>query len=1168
VPLRKGLPLTWRPKGLSDAIDGTNAFDGAMASLSNLIPDPSTESVWQPRPPALLAADFPSFSSPGFISAEYVIGNRVYGMIASAANSGKDEPFVFDLSIGGFITLTGVTNANTPTSPPTSGDWTPPRLKQVAGRVIVTHPGFPGDTVKFGWFDISGFDVATVGDTVSGSPVITGKPNILGTQPGMAIIGTGIPANTTVLAASNSFTAVSVTGTTHGTAVMDGIASTAAVRVGANVSGPGILPGTTVAAVTSSVALLLSQVTTSSVTGTFVIALASPSQPGYISGTLTSGSAVIAIADTTGLWVGQSVSGQGIPDGSTVLSLVANTSVTISATVTATGPFPLSFDGTIIIMSANATASANGVALSIVGGSVSAPLWGAGDTQLNPLPSVPVDVGQMNGRAWFACGINGIPFSDPGFPCQISNNTAVQALTTNDGLAVTAIGELQLTSALGGIVQSLIAFEGTVKMQQITGDPVFNNLSMNSLPVTTGTLAPNTICSTEMGLAFVSPEGLRVIGFTGAVSPPIGDHGQGITAPFIYAVNPSRMCAAANSDTIRITVTDGWKPGAPNEEYWFDFGRRIWHGPHTSTCSLIEAWGPRFVMALIGVDAKLFVANAVPTSTDGYVENGVTLSWQFEPVYMLPDTGDMTMNSLVEMTLACGGPDCSAIAPAEPLLYPPQGPPTVITTPNQPPPPPPPPPPLPCTWTIFELARTFIFEGVVYTERDAAATWVSDNGLVIFGYIDESAVYWTPDNVAHNFVGQIEKYQLAGGGAGDGTLFVGTTSDSGPVLWVYPGGVDEIIAGSLTGVQGISDDGLTVFGQHFNGLVNQAAYSRNGETAILDPLTGAGASPPGSANAASGDSLDAMVIVGNTANPSGIQHAVVWTLIPPGIIDLGRGIAYAVTADGTIVAGVSTSDALVNSAFIWNVTDGLVLLPRFPDTDTKNYVARGVSDQLSAAGDVRVVGEGPTPDGNNTCAIYWEKDSDGAWQIHQLPGPTPVYGPEMIYNGGFVGSASGWILGSGFTYGDYNVVFTWNTDMSDTLAQNMRIPAPQQVDPHTGIKHESYELLVTVGSLALDGNRVAMGSSIFSDQASANGVFSSVELYQTFSGFDSLVFEDVNSVTGDTWTVTGVSIRTIAGSDDRLNYGAYNISADGETIVGYATLYNYNGTEPVKWLCL
>lgn len=53
-------------------------------------------------------------------------------------------------------------------------------------------------------------------------------------------------------------------------------------------------------------------------------------------GDTTSGSAVIAVTDTTGLYVGQEVVGTGIPVGATISSIVANTSVTMDANSTAT----------------------------------------------------------------------------------------------------------------------------------------------------------------------------------------------------------------------------------------------------------------------------------------------------------------------------------------------------------------------------------------------------------------------------------------------------------------------------------------------------------------------------------------------------------------------------------------------------------------------------------------------------------------------------------------------------------------------------------------------------------------------------------------------------------------------------------------------------------------
>lgn len=147
---------TFSPTGLSDAEDAANVFSGACAQLVNLIPKPSTRNLWVPRPAQVMVTDFDGFDTPGFISAIRVIGNRVYGMIATERNPGKDEPFCYEIDSGNFITISGVTNPNTPASPPTSGEWTPPIMELVGSRVIVTHPGYNGTAGNFfGWIDIS-----------------------------------------------------------------------------------------------------------------------------------------------------------------------------------------------------------------------------------------------------------------------------------------------------------------------------------------------------------------------------------------------------------------------------------------------------------------------------------------------------------------------------------------------------------------------------------------------------------------------------------------------------------------------------------------------------------------------------------------------------------------------------------------------------------------------------------------------------------------------------------------------------------------------------------------------------------------------------------------------------------------------------------------------------
>ena len=580
MPLRNGIPISWKPKGASDTVDATNAFPGAMQLLSNLIPDPLTDNMWIPRPASIEVTDFTGVPGGaggyGFISALLVVGDFAYGMIASARNANHDEPFLYHLSDNTFHQVSGITSGNTPVSPATTGDWTPPQMAQVGSRIIVTHPGFPGGTVKFGWFDISGASISTTGNTNTNN-VITGNPSILGVQPGMTIsAGADIPANTTVVS-TQPFVLVE-SGATHSNTTLDGLAS------------------------------------------------------------------------TTGLAVGQEIAGAGIPTGTTI-TVVGAGSVTMSQAATATATVTVTFSGATITMSAAATGSTSNLALTIDGGTQTNPLWGAGDTDRNPLPSVPVDVAQFNGRAYYALGLDGIVYSDSGFPCRVSNTLAVQALTTNDGLAITCIGALQLSSLLGGAVQSLIAFQGIAKMQQITGDQSTNNLAMNSLPTSTGTLAPLSVVSCEKGLAFVSPEGLRIITFAGTVSEPVGDHGTGVTSPFIYSVYPSRICAAARVDTIRISTQNGLANGSPMQEWWYDLTRRSWSGPHTFPADQIQPFATGFLLAANGVTAKLWSSNAYPFTTSTFIENGQAMTAIYR-TSLLPDNNMVAENAVILTTLS------------------------------------------------------------------------------------------------------------------------------------------------------------------------------------------------------------------------------------------------------------------------------------------------------------------------------------------------------------------------------------------------------------------------------------------------------------------------------------------------------------------------------------
>jgi hypothetical protein len=157
MPIRQKMyPMRFTPKGLVDALDATDKFPGACVQLANLIFDQSNPEIMVSRPGVGSGiTSFAGFSSPGVVSVHITVGSVTYGMISTALNAGKDEPFAYDNAAGAFIAITGVTNANSPTTQSSTGAWTPPTMAVVSTQIIVTHPGFAGGATKFGVIDIT-----------------------------------------------------------------------------------------------------------------------------------------------------------------------------------------------------------------------------------------------------------------------------------------------------------------------------------------------------------------------------------------------------------------------------------------------------------------------------------------------------------------------------------------------------------------------------------------------------------------------------------------------------------------------------------------------------------------------------------------------------------------------------------------------------------------------------------------------------------------------------------------------------------------------------------------------------------------------------------------------------------------------------------------------------
>jgi hypothetical protein len=272
----------------------------------------------------------------------------------------------------------------------------------------------------------------------------------------------------------------------------------------------------------------------------------------------------------------------------------------------------------------------------------------------------PSFIRNFNGRAYWiqnTANTPGLIFSDPLAGNQIT--LASQVITFDDNVALTALAPLGLTNVTGGIVQALLVFKGISNIYQITGDAALNNLGKNALNVPTGTFAPNSIAPTPKGVAFIAPDGLRFVTFQATVTDPIGWDGMGKVAPFLFAIAPSRICAAANGTLYRVTVQDGSLNGTPVVEYWFDFARGVWSGFHTFPARFIAEYQNTFIMASQLIDASLWQSDYLQSGSSIFREpnagnpsttNPPTMGFAWV-TSMLPDPDVMAENSMIETTV-------------------------------------------------------------------------------------------------------------------------------------------------------------------------------------------------------------------------------------------------------------------------------------------------------------------------------------------------------------------------------------------------------------------------------------------------------------------------------------------------------------------------------------
>ena len=182
---------------------------------------------------------------------------------------------------------------------------------------------------------------------------------------GDAVSGNAIPASSTITAVNNG-TTLTVSSGTAGTPTLNLTTTGLGLVVGQAISGPGIPAGTVITAITANSVTLSNNLTTAASTtannyatspavtinnnltatalGTLTVATGVATNSiitniinggNYSVASGNAGQKVIATSNTTGLVIGQAITGPGIPAGSYITAINPNTSFTVSQNLTA-----------------------------------------------------------------------------------------------------------------------------------------------------------------------------------------------------------------------------------------------------------------------------------------------------------------------------------------------------------------------------------------------------------------------------------------------------------------------------------------------------------------------------------------------------------------------------------------------------------------------------------------------------------------------------------------------------------------------------------------------------------------------------------------------------------------------------------------------------------------
>jgi hypothetical protein len=169
---------------------------------------------------------------------------------------------------------------------------------------------------------------------------------------------------------------------------------------------------------------------------------------------------------------------------------------------------------------------------------------------------------------------------------------------------------------------------------------------------------------------FCASDGVRLIGFDGSITDPIGAEGQGLALPFMNVVTASRTHAAFNENLYRVTIV--WQPpvlaqsiwgsAERTDEFWYHFAEigcpfaeSRWTGPHSSILDVGAPWTAQasFIVAPQNARGQLYRSDPRPSAATVYTELGQSLACDLQTL-LLPDNPNQNAVEVIETTVWLG----------------------------------------------------------------------------------------------------------------------------------------------------------------------------------------------------------------------------------------------------------------------------------------------------------------------------------------------------------------------------------------------------------------------------------------------------------------------------------------------------------------------------------